>query len=438
MGVAELMNVDWGHARGASPGVHEDPAFPQLENFHDDRLVLGYLREAFGAQAEADGCEVFNVWYIPRKSLQVVYRLDGGPLFGVRFLPKTGVARPTVGASSVAHLPNWGAIAWQFPLDPELAALPRLLPRPTGWTVLSYLPGERCAILHERRDRHAAVVAKLDRAGGVERTHRMLCRLWQGDHSFRMPRPLAADPDAGIRWEQAVEGRRFDGFPGDQSSLPLLRQVAAAAAGLHSAELHGLPEVSVPSVLRRIEHKVLPRIAAALPELWPATAAWFETLEKAATLLPARSLATVHGDLHTANVLLDRDGVILVDLDSLARGDPALDLALFGSRMLLLALRRGERLAETAEAVAELPDAYAAAGGVPIPEPTFAWYLSAQLVGRQVRTAIRHCAPDVARIAPPLLSWARETLESGRFTAALCAESPAHPKPIEEIRTWSK
>ena len=62
---------------------------------------------------------------------------------------------------------------------------------------------------------------------------------------------------------------------------------------------------------------------------------------------------------------------------------------------------------------------YAAAGGQEIPDPVFAWYMAALLVGRQIKTCIRHCAPALGELALICLTYARETLERGRFEAAI-------------------
>jgi hypothetical protein len=444
-----MMNVDWGHSRGAvRPAsalacVPPDPVFPQLQTFQDEHLARTRLCAAFGVQTEVESCEIFNVWYIPRKSFQVVYRLHGPQraghmaMFGVRFVPRLSVSEPRRAHHNMAYMPDWGALAWQFPDDPELTALPRLVRSADGLQVLSYLPGARCTIRGQVREFDQSVIGKLDRAGGADRTHQTLCRLWRaGAARFRIPRPLAADPEAGIRWEQAVDGQRVDRFLGQQSTTALLQPVVAAAADLHATDVAGLPEVSARDLVLRIQHKVLPRVAAALPDLAGAAEAWFAVLARQAAQLPQRPPSTLHGDLHTANVLVDEHGVIFVDLDSLAQGDAALDLALLGSRVLLLALQRGQQPADAAEAVAELPDVYATVGGVPIPHSTFAWYLSALLVGRQLRTAIRHRAPDLGALAPVLLSWAREILDRGHFTPAICDEliTHNHHHEIKETR----
>ena len=451
------MNLDWGHGLApltplaASPAP--DPCFPQLARFHDQGLLAADLQQALGRRRRVSaGGELVNVWYIPRKSFRAVYRLPGPPgprsagetLLTVQFLPQAEpAARQRILDSAarfgdgVVHLPAWDAIGWRFPADPQLPNLPALVKTrrdwsrlggpasgPVTWKVLSYLPGERCTVRFTFPDstNHPAIVGKLEPGGTAEQVHQWLARLWaEPGRRFQIPRPLGVEPSLGIRWVELVDGLRLDRcWPGARQAAPLVSLVVEAAAGLHAVPLPDLPVTRAPDVLGRIQRKVLPRIDAVLPALVPASTAFFDALAQRAIMLPDRPLRTIHGDLHAANVLVHGDGVTLVDLDSLALGDPAVDLALFGSRLLLLALHRAERLAEAAELVAGLPEAYAAAGGDPIPATTFAWYMAALLVSRQLRTCIRHCAPNLGQLAPALLAIARETLEQGRFTAAVC------------------
>ena len=134
--------------------------------------------------------------------------------------------------------------------------------------------------------------------------------------------------------------------------------------------------------------------------------------------LPACQVATLHGDLHTANVIVDDRGPVLIDLDSLVAGDPAFDLAMLGSRIVLSALNRGEPAAPSLRMAASLPSWYTAAGGRPIDDYVYAWYVAALLLGRQIKTCLRHSAPITGRIAPQLLALAHALLERGSVTSA--------------------
>ncbi len=59
------------------------------------------------------------------------------------------------------------------------------------------------------------------------------------------------------------------------------------------------------------------------------------------------------------------------------------------------------------------------AGGAPVADALFGWYMAALLVGRQLKTCIRHVAPGLPQIADHLFEAAETILEDGRFRAGL-------------------
>jgi aminoglycoside phosphotransferase len=452
-----MMNVNWNYRRygeseraGASASVvSSDPRFRQLDEFHEERLVLSHLGEALKLSGAPARCEILNVWYIPHKSFRVIYRLGTGTteahdlVLLVEFHPPGESLHryrdALAGARdkrAVVHLAGWEAVAWLFPEDPTLPWLPAMIDtariaRRLGWPadyledadrirwdLMGYLPGERCAIRYRLRDR--AVVGKMYRGGAAAECHRIMVRLWAApQRRFRMARPIGLDEDLGVHWEEYVSGQHIEARFSEIALEPLMEGVIRGLASLHRLPLHDLMPQGVEQVVDRLDRKVMPRIRAALSPLAPALDAFRATLIRKAGSLPARPQTTIHGDFHTANMLMDAGELVVIDMDRLALGDPAYDLALFGSRLLLIALHRDERLGEVADLVSSLPKAYEAEAGHAIPEPTFAWYLAALFVGRQIKTCIRHRAPALGRLAPALLAWAHETLERGRFDRSI-------------------
>jgi Ser/Thr protein kinase RdoA (MazF antagonist) len=143
-------------------------------------------------------------------------------------------------------------------------------------------------------------------------------------------------------------------------------------------------------------------------------------LERAHGALPPEDAAgLIHGDFHIANLLAEGEHVVFLDLDSAGRGEAARDLAHFAGRLLLMALVRRESPGDAARAARELVAAYREAGGRPVADRDFAWYMSALLLGAQARTCIRHFAPGLHRLVPALLSMARRILAEGRFDPSL-------------------
>lgn len=438
------MNISWDHQL-ARPDPTAAPVaeFYQAAQFHDEQTALWHLRAALQRRGMPMRCEIANVWYVAGRSLQIIYRLRmqdaADEIVTVRFVPRgqseacyRSALAQAANPQAVLHLPGWDGVAWIFPEDSGLPGLhamvdtegiSRRLSRATGgefepqgmdWSLLSYLPGERCTLRHRYAATERAFVGKLQK--GAAASHRAMGELWASPRRrFAMARPIACDEVLGARWETFVAGRRIEELLAQVGLEEILRHIVGALVGLHRTPLQGLPPHGPTQVLQRLERKVLPRIRAALPRLGPRSEAFCRDLARFAATLPERPLGTIHGDLHTANILFDDAGPVFIDLDSLADGDPACDLALLGTRLLLLGLNGGLRSEEAGQAVAALPEFYAAAGGAAIPERVFTWYLATMLVGRQIKTCIRHLAPDLERLATVLLDQARKTLARGRL-----------------------
>jgi aminoglycoside phosphotransferase (APT) family kinase protein len=274
-----------------------------------------------------------------------------------------------------------------------------------------------------RRADGTDVAVKVERPPETRAAAEALVQLW-GDpgRRFGMPEPLGSDPAAGLRWEAFVPGRRLDADLSGGALRALLPAVGRDLAALHRVADPAAGPLTPADVVDRIERKVLPRIDGALPDLSARARELVAALAASAPPPPGPGAATLHGDLHTANVLARDDGrVAFLDLDRRARGHGSYDLGLLAGRFLLVAHVRGAALEPVARAVAELPHAYAEATGTPVPEAELAWYMAAHLLGRQVRTCIRHWVPGVAALAPVLLGWAEAALAAGAFDAGAIA-----------------
>jgi aminoglycoside phosphotransferase len=390
------------------------------------------------------GIEPVNVWYIPGKALQIVYRaFPGRPngenvdtLFRMRFFPPGRSAahadRAAADRHRVRHVPSMDAVASLFPEDAELPQLGSVLTRRYAaehfgvcgaWELLSYLPGRRCAVRYRFPDDDSGIVLRVQALEEASRSGRIARAAWNAKaRLFRMPRPLGCDEQAGALWERFAPGQRLDALVGSARFDVALRQVVRAIVHLHALGLPDLPSEETGDILSAARSKVIPKARIALPRLRGGMDGLMPLL--LARRYDVRELdpVTLHGDLHTANLLIDEEGVVFIDLDRMCIGNAAEDLAMLGTRLLLVALRSGSGMEEVAGAVALLPDLYHDAGGRRIEQATYAWYVAALLVGRQLKTVIRHLAPDVERLAATLLAWARRTLEQGRFEPSVVRE----------------
>jgi hypothetical protein len=327
------MNVDW-RSDEALPPFAPEGDFPQLA-FVRDAARVGVVLQAGGHAPGITGPWVLeNLWYLPHRSLWGIYAAPGEA--GKTWIGSVRYRYPGEDDShrGGADIPDLGGRLWVFPDDPALTGLANLvgapgplasvLPKarqPDGWSLLSYLPGTRCTVAHLASDGAPVAVGKLQK--GTAATHRAMTQLWHDPgRRFVMAEPLAEDRDASIRWERHVPGVRLD-----RIADPGLRGVGVVAAmqalaSLHRLSVDGLPTRDAPVVLDRLTRKAGKRVAAALPALAGRVTGLCDHLAQAIPPSAGEGLATLHGDFHTANILIDDGNAAFIDLDELARGDP--------------------------------------------------------------------------------------------------------------------
>ena len=433
------MNLDWTYPALSTAPVDD----PRLRvEFADLELARRYLAEALPAEDAPLAVTIFNVWWIPGKSFEVIYevKLDGArtSIVTLKFFPRADLKPAFEAAAAQARAPGdvclleaWGAVLFRFPYDARLSALPRSLDlarvsaalpeayRARGakdWSLLSYLPRDRASLRYRFGEDMTDLAGKLH--GSAEATHEAMRRLWVSEaRGFRMPEPVAFDAETGMRWEAFLPGSRFDLEADERLIERQLAYTLSDLARLHAVPLAGLPTNGREAALNRIVRKVTRRIDGALPGLSPAIARFMIKLEREAERVPRSGYVTMHGDFHTANVIFDGERPGFIDLDNLAYGEAAYDLALFASRLLLAEVVSGRRSDGLSRLIEDLPRRYRDAGGEHVTDEAFAWYMAALLVGRQLKTCIRHWAPDLPQVSGRLLNLAETILEARRFTA---------------------
>jgi hypothetical protein len=364
------VNVGWGHLDASADAF--DGVAEALPPFADRRAVAALLGVA------AETLDVENVWFIPSKSLTVVYR-SGEDQFVVDYGSTTTTRRMSD--------------------DPKLDSLGSLLDRQRAServgadvtvTVLSYLPGKRCAVRYTGEDTDVIARISCDEDRHAL-DHRQRTLFEMPDRRFAMAEPLGVDVE-GIRFERAIAGTRAEALMPAVSPTTLLGTLHKAVPQLHGASMAGLPIYGSGEALQRMTSKVAPRIATALPHL----AARLDAVcvQLATTRPDDAPPVTIHGDLHTANVLFDKAlRPAFIDLDNLAVGDAEYDLALFASRLRLHGALTATPMMIPAQYIGEDPE-------------RFRWYLAATLVGRQMKTCVRHLAPRLADHCETLLAEA--------------------------------
>jgi len=171
----------------------------------------------------------------------------------------------------------------------------------------------------------------------IERLREHLKRL--GDRAFTVPRSLGWRQDLRLALLEAVPGEakvgtairaRLRGLP--PSDAPPLEEMLATcarvAATLHSSGL-GL------GAERTIEHRLddlrneIAITRQFSPEYADRAQMWLDRVAAHARRTPALPHCLCHGDFKYAQLLFDRTGLGMVDLDRLCQAEPALDLGQF-------------------------------------------------------------------------------------------------------------
>lgn len=231
--------------------------------------------------------------------------------------------------------------------DRRLPVLSRLLLHEDA-TLVAHRP-ERRAVVRLGADRYAKVV-RSGRTQGVVAPLRLLHL-----DGVRLPEVVSVNDRRGVVTVSAVPGRtmleqtRDPAVPDDGLAAQVagvgaaVRRLHEHAGGLHRSEHDGAAELAAAQrwLVAAHEHQLLPDHR------------WRRALEAVAARIPdpPRRPSLLHRDLHDKQVVLSPGADVgLLDLDLVARGDPAVDLANLLAhvdlrvRQGLCSPARGERL----------------------------------------------------------------------------------------------
>ncbi len=446
-----------------------DARLPQLARAVDAeamRQVFDAALAGHGAQ-RVTGCRVDRVKYRPGRNCTVSYRLrirdehrscSYEQRAAGRFCPADEAARRQARSASVVKhasrcgkssllLPELGLFAWFLPNDPKLSTLPVLLEaiRDGGSALaealavmtgeacnagaqraalLQYVPESRaCARFDVRlgRKRRARLYAKISSDGGGAATQRLMQALYDSpacrDGLLRVPRPLLWQQHSGLHWQAALPG------------LPLLERhphcppTIAAAVGALAAALHDTP---VPQLRRLGSDQLLGDPTACARMLGSVEPAWNATLDRLMKRLEddaagVRSLphATLHGDLHPRNILIDGTQLSLVDLDGLVGGPAVLELGSWIADSLYRAMLSETPLENAQHATAALLDAYTARSRQPVEGRPLAWATARALLCERAYRGVANLKPGRFERVPALLTLACRIADNGDVLAPL-------------------
>ena len=202
------------------------------------------------------------------------------------------------GSPLSSRVPELGGVLQRFPLDVRLPGLPVAS---QGGELIRYKPGRRAVF------RYPGAYGKL-RADG-----RRPVRL------PGTPPVLEHRPELGLTVYEEVPGTPLR----ECDRTPWMAPVADALRQLHATRVDGLPAHSMEAEIEDL--RAAAETAAALG------VATGDLVDRLAPLLAgvAPQAATIHGSFHDDQVLVSREGVTLLDLDSAAIGHPLLDVGHF-------------------------------------------------------------------------------------------------------------
>ena len=227
------------------------------------------------------------------------------------------------------------------------------------------------------------------------------------------PEPLLWQEAAALHWQRALPGRPLEDLDpdvGPRSSAGVGAQLAA----LHATPVPGLQPIDT-GVLRAQVH-------AAVAMLSNVEAAWQPQLARLAARLGAggaalddEPLATLHGDLHPRNILLDGERLAFIDLDGVRAGPAVLELRRLDVRPAVPCHldRRATPDSALCSGRAFLTG-YTKAGGRAVDDALLAWCTAHDLLCKRAYRCVANLKPGRFEIALPLLALADTIAASGR------------------------
>lgn len=235
----------------------------------------------------------------------------------------------------------------------DLPSVQRALTEGLGCTLrvqrcelLRHKPGRRFLICYhvEVEGRSVRWIGK-GRAKGIDRrAFDLQKQLFEGAFGsdaadqIHVPRPVACVPELNMWLQEAVPGTVLTNLLDAAQGPALCKRAAEAAHKLHAANVDLQRTHSVADELA-ILHQRLLVVATAQPRLASPVAQLLELCDAAGRSLIQTPVATIHRDFYPAQLLVDRDRLYLVDLDTCCAGDPMLDYGNFLAHLAEHSLR---------------------------------------------------------------------------------------------------
>lgn len=157
-----------------------------------------------------------------------------------------------------------------------------------------------------------------------------------------------------------VDGVRLSDIVDDRKP-ELLRRAAVLTAELHRTPPNGLPTLTTEAIVDETLDRCI-RLQSSWPTMGAALIPLMRLLEEAASVLDPARPALIHGDLAAGQFLWTGDRLVLLDLDTAGKSDPAYDVGHFLGQLERRCVRDLTLPAHAKRWLACFRDAYGATG----------------------------------------------------------------------------
>lgn len=263
-----------------------------------------------------------------------------------RLLERAVRHHPHPPALRAAYVPEIGALVQLYPLDEDLpglvrAASSRTMRRVLGEALSGELGGrpERCRplLVRYKPARKALLRYELGgaRVGGVYgklQTNDRGVAVYEAGRALlgagvRTAAPVAYLSDLRMLVHEEAPGTRLADLRATPAFGAWMGEAAEALARLHAAEPPSLSPYAHEDEARAVT-AAAGAVGAVLPGLAAGAARLAGTVARELTGVSGRP-TTIHGDFYDDQVLVSQAGVVILDLEEVRWGDPALDVGNF-------------------------------------------------------------------------------------------------------------
>lgn len=455
-----------------STEIPNDPVLQHLGTLLDAErmapILMGSMAMA-GGDFEAQSCRIERVKYKPGRSCLISYRLEGCDKNGrdiveritarsyepggsasryakaLRRLTRPGTGQP------ITHIPALDLVLWTFPherkmtnlqtLTAEAAAPASALGRalesrygpgafhPHEQSLIHYAPEHTCCVRLQGTwnngvDRSLTLYGKAyedDRGAGTAEVMRQLDAMrGRGHQAPRTPCLILDDSEQRILWQEGLPGKPLADALSDVAAL---EHTARALVGLHRSLILCRRRIETPTRLDQLDRVLdLAKVIGAKDA--PRLSAVVDRLKASAPSDSAGPIATLHGDFHAKNVLINQDEAALIDLDNVAIGAPLHDVGSFVASLIHATLTDGHAPSAIMPTIDVFLDAYRQAATWTVSDDALAWHTATALIEQRVYRTITRLKPGRLGLIGPLIDATEQLLSTGVPTTG-CRRSAA-------------